>query len=40
MMTYKVHTLPISKFDLRKTMLRSSLRDYNDAYILAKGNIS
>ena len=32
------HTLPINKF--KTSMLRSSLCDYGDAYILVKGNIT
>ena len=35
-----MHTLLINKLDLKQQMLRSSLCDYSDVYILAKGNIT
>ena len=37
-MKQEVHSLPINKF--KTSMLRSSLYDYGDAYILVKRNIT
>ena len=39
-MNQEEHILLIDDFDFKTSMLRSSLCDYSDAYILVKGNIS
>ena len=37
-MKQEVHTFIINKFEFKTLMLRSSLCDYSDAYIVVKGN--
>ena len=39
-MKQEVYTLLINKIKFKTSMLRSSLRDYSDAYILVKRNIA
>ena len=40
MMNHKECIMKIIKLDLKTSMLRSSLRDYSDPFILAKGTIA
>ena len=39
-MNQEEHTMLIVKIKFKTTMLKSSLCDYNDAYILVKGTIT
>ena len=39
-MTYVESITPIVKLNLKTTMLKSSLCDYSDVYILVKGTIT